>query len=329
MRGAPHPPAPAGPRSASHRGGGKSESARLEFMARALAALEDLASRLDVRTIGLLAEPVSGSARRCWRPRAESSRAAKWRSCCGSPGKRSTSAGGRAGSSRSSWAATVGSIRRGRWSMVTPWRASRRRWRRCGNGRPGPRWPSSSRATPATAATARSRRCGEAASRRPFGRPGRSGSMVPPEPGPLPSPPGDLGERALPLRTIERSWFRFHAPGRATVHFGRKAENRFNAPGGEFGVLYLAADPAGAFIEVFGRVSGPRVVTPGQLARRNLAEVRPPRPLRLLNPIGAGLARIGADARLFAGEHEVARRWSLALHWHPQAPDGILYPARQ
>jgi len=60
MRGAPHPLAPAGPRSASHRGGGKSESARLEFMARALAALEDLASRLDVRTIGLLAEPVSG-----------------------------------------------------------------------------------------------------------------------------------------------------------------------------------------------------------------------------------------------------------------------------
>jgi len=152
--------------------------------------------------------------------------------------------------------------------------------------------------------------------------------MVPPEPGPLPSPPGDLGERALPLRTIERSWFRFHAPGRAPVHFGRKAENRFNAPGGEFGVLYLAADPAGAFIEVFGRVSGPRVVTPGQLARRNLAEVRPPRSLRLVNLIGAGLARIGADARLFAGEHEVARRWTAALHWHPQAPDGILYPAR-
>jgi hypothetical protein len=38
--------------------------------------------------------------------------------------------------------------------------------------------------------------------------------------------------------------------------------------------------------------------------------------------------RIGADARLFSGDHEIAQRWSKFLHDHPLRPDGILYPSR-
>lgn len=151
---------------------------------------------------------------------------------------------------------------------------------------------------------------------------------MPPEPGPLPPPPEDLQSRPLPLATAGAPWYRLHPPRRDPVHFGRDPTSRFNAPSREFGVLYLASHPACAFIEVFGRVSGPSFVEPAQLSRRKLAEIRPPRPLRLVDLTGSGLARIGADARLFAGEHAVARRWSLALFLHPASPDGLLYPAR-
>ena len=41
-----------------------------------------------------------------------------------------------------------------------------------------------------------------------------------------------------------------------------------------------------------------------------------------------GLTRIGADSRLFAGSHTIAKRWSAALRTHPSKPDGIRYPAR-
>jgi len=151
---------------------------------------------------------------------------------------------------------------------------------------------------------------------------------VPPEPGPLPLPPEDLRSRPLPLVTVGARWYRLHPPRRDPIHFGREATSRFNAPSREFGVLYLASHPACAFIEVFGRVSGPTFVEPAQLSRRRLAEIRAPRPLRLVDLGGSGLARIGADARLFAGDHAAARRWSLALFQHPAAPDGLLYPAR-
>lgn len=153
-------------------------------------------------------------------------------------------------------------------------------------------------------------------------------STVPPEPGPLSPPPDDLPARALSLRAVGSRWYRVHGARRGAVFFGRTGGNRFDAPGGQFGVLYLAADPACAFIETLGRTASRRPMSLRELSLHRMALVQPPRPLRLVDLTGAGLARIGADARLFAGEHAVARQWSLALFLHPAAPDGILYPAR-
>jgi hypothetical protein len=141
-------------------------------------------------------------------------------------------------------------------------------------------------------------------------------------------PPPDLAGRSLPLRTFRGPWFRLHAADRDPVFFGRTGLNRFDAPDGSFGVLYVGADAECAFIETFGWETGTRLVTAAALATRRLAELRPPRPLRLVDLTGAGLARVGADARLFAGAHAVARAWSGAFHAHPQRPDGIYYPAR-
>jgi len=64
---------------------------------------------------------------------------------------------------------------------------------------------------------------------------------------------------------------------------------------------------------------------------RCLTEFYPAAPLSLVDLYGQGcLARIGADSRLFAGDRDVAQRWSRAIYEHPDRlkVHGILYPAR-
>lgn len=64
------------------------------------------------------------------------------------------------------------------------------------------------------------------------------------------------------------------------------------------------------------------------LLERGLAKIESSRPVKLVDPTGEGLARIGADARLFASDHAVSRCWSAALRDHHVKPDGIRYPCR-
>lgn len=151
-------------------------------------------------------------------------------------------------------------------------------------------------------------------------------------PGPLHPPPGNLARQALPLRVTSQSWFRFHRADHAAIYWGldprRPFAYRFDAPNGEFGVLYVGGDEHAAFIETFGHNTGLRRIGTEDLAARRLARIDVARPLRLVDLSGPGLARIGADARLFAGDYSVAQQWALALFRHPAAPDGIYYPSR-
>jgi hypothetical protein len=147
-------------------------------------------------------------------------------------------------------------------------------------------------------------------------------------PGPHPDPPPDLATRALPLCRVAPPWFRCHRRDRAPLFFGRSGDNRFDDPAGEFGVLYLAADPPGAFIETFGQATGEVIVTRAAIARRCVSVVTAPRPLTLVDLTGPGLVQIGADARLWAGDDGPAQRFSRALWAHPARPDGLYYPAR-
>ncbi|WP_438020577.1 RES family NAD+ phosphorylase [Sorangium sp. So ce315] len=147
--------------------------------------------------------------------------------------------------------------------------------------------------------------------------------------GPHPDPPPDLAARPLPVTIFRRCWFRIHRLAHAPLFFGRSGDNRFDAPAGEFGVLYAGKDAHCAFIEVFGHATGVRLVEQGELAARGLARIAARRPLRLVNLAGGGLARLGADARLTSGEsYAAAHRWALAIHDHPRRPDGIVYAAR-
>jgi hypothetical protein len=120
-----------------------------------------------------------------------------------------------------------------------------------------------------------------------------------------------------------------HWKGKGALFFGRTKKNRFDAPDGSYGVIYLGHDAHCAFIETFGQSTGEFLVTMAELQAHLLAEIEVTRDLTLIDLANSGgLARIGADGRLLDGSHEISRRWSLALKHHPTNPDGILYRAR-
>jgi hypothetical protein len=145
----------------------------------------------------------------------------------------------------------------------------------------------------------------------------------------LPSPPADLAGRMLTLVEFDGPIFRSHGLSRHPVHYGTTGLYRFDAPDGSYGVLYAGTDIFCAFIESLIKDPGNRIITTTELIRKAVAELKAIRALRLiyLTPSGA-LLRIGADARLFSADHKAAQLWSKALHDHPVAADGILYPSR-
>ena len=116
--------------------------------------------------------------------------------------------------------------------------------------------------------------------------------------------------------------------GLDAIFFGTSGDNRFDAPGGEFGVLYVAQDMFGAFVETLGHKTGTRLIALADLQARGLAQINVARPLRLVDLTGSGLAQLAADNELASWPPEVAQRWSLAFHKHPDQPDGLLYRAR-
>jgi hypothetical protein len=144
----------------------------------------------------------------------------------------------------------------------------------------------------------------------------------------LPSPSASLSNQDLPLVTREAPLLRIHRLECEPAFWGRTGNNRFDAPAGEYGVLYAADKFDGAFIETFGDLS-PKTVSVSSLAARGVATVEPNRTLQLVDLAGRGLSRLGLDARICCGDNYVlSQQWSLALWAHPSAPDGIWYASR-
>lgn len=153
------------------------------------------------------------------------------------------------------------------------------------------------------------------------------------EPGPLPFPPPTLSSRHLPTITVDTPQLRIHKCRWGALHFGTEPLGRFNAPDGAFGVLYLAADLYGAFVETFGRLGTKAELAPVEIGRAQLrasctSHIGFTRPVALVDLTGPTLRRIGADSRLVAGDHERSRAWAAAIWAHPARPDGILYRSR-
>jgi hypothetical protein len=158
-------------------------------------------------------------------------------------------------------------------------------------------------------------------------------STVPPSaaaPGPHPDPPRDLAIRPLPLTILRTgtSWTRIYPLAFSPDYFDTSDRHRLNAPAGQFGTLYAGNDDACAFIETFGRDLDLRVVAHSDLATRGRSRVEIRRELRVVDLTGPGLAQIRADGRLTTGDYRVAQKWSLAMHQHPDEPDGLIWPSR-
>lgn len=170
--------------------------------------------------------------------------------------------------------------------------------------------------------------------------------MAQPEPDDAPSlhpdPPLDLSQRALPITEHFSELYRIHRLKHASKFFGRSRTNRWDAPHGEYGVMYTGTTTFVSFAEtllpgpgilaaITMSASGATVPVSGStVASYGLALVTPQEPLRCVDLRGPGLGRLGADGRLTSGSHLVAQRWSLAFWSHlPRAPDGILYHPRR
>jgi hypothetical protein len=147
-------------------------------------------------------------------------------------------------------------------------------------------------------------------------------------PDPHPDPPLDLHLRPLPIREMTSPWIRIHRRHYGPIYFGRTGDGRFDAPAGQYGILYVASDAHGAFIETLGHETGRTAIDWDEIEERALAEVAVSRPLRLVDLSGEGLAHIGADDRLTSGSYAVSQPWALKLHEHPDQPDGLFYRAR-
>lgn len=146
---------------------------------------------------------------------------------------------------------------------------------------------------------------------------------------PLAGPPADLASRRVKTVNWRESLFRTHGIHRNPLLPGHSGRNRFDASDGSYAVIYFGCDPFCAFIESFAHAAGTRAITTTALESKALAEFRARNPLRLIDLTESGsFFRIGADARLFAAEYSVSQLWGKALHDHPAAAHGLLYPSR-
>lgn len=155
----------------------------------------------------------------------------------------------------------------------------------------------------------------------------------------LRNPPDDLSARQLPFMVYSGTAYRIHWLNEDPHHFGRGEKWRFDDPLGQYGVMYAAQNPEGAFAETL--LPRPGVLTPTgtliagsvpvsatTLAVHGLADVTCNTTLQCVDLTGAGLASIGADASIATGPWRTSQQWSRALFTHPSGPDALLYRCR-
>jgi len=146
-----------------------------------------------------------------------------------------------------------------------------------------------------------------------------------------PEPPHDLSSLGPLFKELSKGnvLYRICGASHPTLFYGKTGSGRFDALDNSYGVMYAGLDVYACFIETFGHKTGVRFVTKKALEARTLYRFTLTSNLSLVDLASTGgLAKIGADARLFSGSHPLSQRWGTALHGYPSKPDGILYPAR-
>lgn len=152
-------------------------------------------------------------------------------------------------------------------------------------------------------------------------------------PEPLREPPADYGELAarfpvLAKDRIPRPVVRIHRLDRDPEWFSFDGTRRWDPPsthGPSFGTCYLAANPATAFVEVFGDVDR---ITLSMVEARCLAKVELRDDLKLADMTARQiLGDWGLDQRICVGEdYAICQRWAEALQL--AGFSGIFYTPR-
>jgi RES domain len=154
----------------------------------------------------------------------------------------------------------------------------------------------------------------------------------------LPEPPTDIATRKLPLvgRPPGTRYVRIHRVADGPVWFGwnpsagqfRPPTNRFDALDRSYGILYAAVTRDGSFAETIGRNPG-TFRSNDELAGLAMTTLALTKELRLVDLHGgAAVGALGATGVVGVGPQSLARRWSKALHAHPEMADGIEYRCR-
>ena len=153
--------------------------------------------------------------------------------------------------------------------------------------------------------------------------------------------PRDFDQLALvtvdvdPSELLRIAW----AADETHVRFNRRARYRFDAPNGEYGVLYAAFDLTTAFVETVlrdnprrSRAGGAVILDHSELVQRRVIQLtygKDARPLRLVKLYDEGLAAAHTDNQIASRDHyPTTQRWSRAFHIHPIQADGIVYMSR-
>lgn len=160
----------------------------------------------------------------------------------------------------------------------------------------------------------------------------------------IPLPPPDFHERTLPIVSIPRNdlyLYRCHkVQSRHTpqsYNFNKKVDSRFNAPSGEFGILYMGCDPFCAFIESIGHdfiLGEHRLVSEGSIQERCICHFRIDERVNnfslvnLTDGSAKGYGSLNLDNQITTSkDRAVTRQWALAFWKHDSKPDGIIYRA--
>jgi hypothetical protein len=128
------------------------------------------------------------------------------------------------------------------------------------------------------------------------------------------------------------SWSRCHNTGEHPIFFGPGVGNlprhRFDAPDGEYQVLYVGLNYEAAFVETLLRNPSRKIVDVVDLENRSIEILQNDNSISLVRAHGSGLSRMGTTAELVTMPYEDSRMWSLDLWHHYSEPDGLVYFSR-
>jgi len=158
-----------------------------------------------------------------------------------------------------------------------------------------------------------------------------------------PPPPANLDRIDLPVTVVDADeLMRLHALGANPLQFRVALKGsrgyRFDAPDGEFGVVYCASSLEVCFAETLLRARSfrvpadqPTLIDESELRSRGIAHLGAVggNKLTLAELTGTALARLHCDGSVSTvPRYTVPRQWALALWKHPRRVDGIRYVSR-